>query len=273
MILLAACSAAAGEGRRAPAPEEAYTLRRLIARSEIIVVGRALPSAGHKAGDAVRAASVKDEGLLKGQLPEGGLRITSTGPPLPTGERAIWFLASRAGDGSYLVDHPQCAYDVMHVPRVKLALDKPKEVGLREYLREKDEKLAHLLAERREFRLDGGELKPRPIAGNLQITATPLKTKIHPGEDVSVVFVITNLGTGPVMEGFVGRSDFITLAPGKKMVRTLHYSPEHFPLLGKLGRLEALAIYRVKLGATKLDFEPWRGMLVSEPLAIEIVKW
>lgn len=313
LLALAPLASLAGESRRAIAPKEAYTLRQLIERSKVIAVGRLAAPEGKPSGTPVLAAALDCEEVLKGELPGGALRLMSAGPLLPTGERALWFLATQAKDGSYVVDHPQCAYDVMHLGRVKLALAKPGEVGLREYLREKDEKLAQLLAERLEFHLDSGGLKPRPVSGKLQITAVPLKAKLHPGEDLSVVFTITNLGPEPIMvmnsafqnfllrvtriepparakilnqrdqsvlkgldlgiEGFVSRSDFMTLEPGKKVARTLHYSPEHFPVLQGVGKIEAMAVYRVKLGKTDLDFDPWRGTLVSEGFSVEIVKW
>jgi len=301
----AAPAAEKPERRRAPFPRKAYTLRELLERADVIFVGKVAYPAG-----GAGSTRLAPEEVMKGKVPDEGLEVAAVGPPLPRGARAIWFLATKKPGRGYVIDHPQCAYDVLYLSRVKAALKDPRGIGLQDYLREGDVRLARLIAERAEYGLDSEKLAPRPVSGKLQLSVKAASARIRVGGDLSVEFVLTNLGEEPahvmnsvfrnfflrvrrakkgspplllnqrdasVLKGlaldlgdFVNVTDFCELAPGRKLSTMLHYSPTHFPILRAAGKVEVTGIYRVALGRVETDFEPWRGTLVGESFTVEI---
>jgi len=307
----AAPAAEKPERRRAPFPPKAYTLRELLERAEIIFVGKvAYPAGGAGGAGGAGSTRLAPEEVLKGKVPDEGLEVDTVGPPLPRGARAIWFLPAKKPGRGYVIDHPQCAYDVLYLSRVKAALKDPRGIGLQDYLREGDVRLARLIAERAEYGLDSEKLAARPVSGKLQLSVKAAPARIRIGGDLSVEFVLTNLGEEPahvmnsvfrnfflrvrrakkgspplllnqrdasVLKGlaldlgdFVNVTDFSELAPGRKLSTMLHYSPTHFPVLRGAGKLEVTGIYRVSLGRVETGFEPWRGTLVGESFTVEI---
>jgi len=302
----AAPPAPPGGGRaRTAFPKKAFTLRELLERAEVIFVGKVTSGGGKEAGPA----RLVPEEVLKGAVPDEGFAVTTLGPPLPAGAIAIWLLAAPKPGAGYVIDHPQCAYDVLYLSRLKKALASPREIGLRDYLRKSDLRLTRLIAKRAELGMGAQKLAPRPVSGKLQLSVKTAPMRLRVGEDLSVEFVLTNLGEEPthvmnstfrnfflrvrrskpgarpvllnqrdasVLKGlaldlgdFVSVTDFFELGPGKKLSTTLHYSPTHFPVLRKPGKVEVTGMYRVALGRVELEFEPWRGSLVGESFTVE----
>jgi len=134
-------------------PDKAYTLKELLDRAAIIVIARVVedgPAAGGKA--ALREGLLAVSHVMRGEGVPEELRFRVEGPPLPVSASAIWFLTPPGPDGIYVIDHPQCAYDVSHRAVVEKALKDPSRVSPGYYLRREDELLAARVRAAREMR-------------------------------------------------------------------------------------------------------------------------
>ncbi len=314
-VIAAGVSAGAGEGGKKPGwkyPEKAYTLRELLKRPVLIVIGTVRPLKGTK-GDLLTEARIDVKEVLRGDAPKGVLKVVAKGPALPSGADAVWLLATKDAKGSWLVDHPQCAYGLNYVGRLRAALRRPRSIDVGEYLREDDKRLARRILERKQFALDRTGIASKTISGGLHLAASPSMHNFRAGESITVEFVLKNVGRKPLsvmnstfsnfylrarrvdrkgarphllnqkdasilggmslgLEGFVSLTDFVRLDPGEKFSRVLHFPPEHFKVLEGLGKVEIVGLFKVDLADVKTDPPPWKGVLVGEAATVEIVK-
>jgi len=262
-------------------PEKVYTLRELLARASLIAVGKV------EAGEGVSAKRVREGFLdlrapLKGEAVGGRVPFRVDGPPLPVGALAIWVLAAPTEDGTYVVDHPQCAYDVTHLGIVKRAVVEPERVRPGYYLRREDERLAEEVCKARDLKLLGG-LKPGPSPDGLKVDVRLASQSPRAGRGVVLDYILTNTSKRAILvcdsaeecyyvramrgqpprveigragaaaldvektlgiDSLVSQHDFVELAPGASTRRRISVSGTVIPMLGLPGPVSITGIYR-----------------------------
>jgi hypothetical protein len=200
-----------GQRRR---PDRAYTFRELLDRADLIAVGEIVAPEGSKKGAPQEVGLIRISEVLKGEPPPGSpgdgsaisserpgeerVRFRVEGPALPAGAEAIWFFPRAGADGVYVVDHPQCAYDVTHRTLVKIGIETPERIRPRYYLRRADEKLAESI-HRAKDRLALARVPPGPSAEGLRLAFRTTSPKSRAGRALLGRFTLTNGGEKPVL--------------------------------------------------------------------------
>jgi hypothetical protein len=164
----------------------------------LIAVGEVVaPREGDVPG-ATSEGEIRLSAVLKGKTPPGAIRFAVVGPPIPVGAKAIWFLRPPRADGTYVIDHPQCAYDVTHRTVLDAAMRSPERIRPGYFLRREDEQLALAVreaAERRRLR----SLPAGAPQGGLQLSTRALCATVRAGGAVVIEYVVSNRSDAPVL--------------------------------------------------------------------------
>ena len=202
LMLLPVLTLLAAGAARAAQPDRAYTFRELLDRAHLIAVGEVVAPGSSKEGAPLRkhveTGLLRVRKVLRGKAPERPVRFRVDGPPLPAGAKAIWFLTAPGPDGVFVIDHPQCAYDLAHRTLVEIGIKAPERIRPGYYLRREDEKLAESIR-RAEQRRELALVRPGPSAEGLALAFETVEPKSRAGEPILARFTLSNAGTKPLL--------------------------------------------------------------------------